>query len=125
MPTEVPAPTAPPEPPAVETTTPTPVAERPPAAPAAPPVEEKATTTEDPQTVRVMSYLTEEEAHLLDELWLQFRRLPQRPSKSDIMRAALSLAGRDQEALIDVITSQQISTLTRQRSSKVGYRRGR
>jgi hypothetical protein len=79
--------------------------------------------TEEIQTVRVMSYLTEEEAGLLDELWLQFRRLPQRPSKSDIMRAALALAGQDREALIDVITSQQVSTLTRQRSSKIGVRR--
>ena len=89
--------------------------------PVEPPV---ATGGEEPQTVRVMSYLTEDEAGLLDELWLQFRRTPQRPSKSDIMRAALALAGKDREALLDVITTQQISTLTRQRSSKIGSRRG-
>lgn len=118
MPTE--APVAAPAEDTVETPVVEPETESAPAAkPARRAVAKPVATTEDAQTVRVMSYLTEDEAALLDELWLQFRRLPQRPSKSDIMRAALALGGQDRDALIDVITSQQVSTLTRQRNSKI------
>ena len=69
--------------------------------------------------VRVMAYLSEEEADLLDSLWLKLRRHEARPSKSDILRAALTAAARDLDVLTDSISQQRISTLSRQRSSKL------
>jgi hypothetical protein len=68
--------------------------------------------------VRVMAYLSESEAHALDETWLRLRKHPARPSKSDILRAALTLALSEPDALADVLSQQHTSTLSRQRSSK-------
>jgi hypothetical protein len=65
-----------------------------------------------------MAYLSEPEAALLDDLWIQFRRSPQRPSKSDILRAALTLASTHTEELTVTISQQQTNTLSRQRISK-------
>ncbi len=70
-------------------------------------------------TVRVMAYLTAEEAKVLDETWLQLRSHPARPSKSDILRAACALATQDFEQLTAILLKQQVSTLSRQRSSKM------
>jgi thiamine monophosphate kinase len=42
--------------------------------------------------VRVIAYLTAEEAQELEMVWLQMRALAIRPSKADIMRAALKMA---------------------------------
>lgn len=69
--------------------------------------------------VRVMAYLSEEEAELLDALWLSFRRHEKRPSKSDILRAALTTAAQDKEELTDAMSKQRSGTLSRQRSSKM------
>jgi hypothetical protein len=70
-------------------------------------------------TVRVMAYLTEDEARVLDELWFSMRRDPARPSKSDILRASLVLAAQDATRLSGALAQQQNSTLSRQRSSKM------
>ena len=85
---------------------------------AASPGAETAALVAPASTVRVMAYLTPNEAHLLDSLWLALRRSNSRASKSDILRAALTLAGDQQEELASVLTKQQVSTLTRQQSSK-------
>ena len=69
--------------------------------------------------VRVMAYLSEEEADLLDSLWISLRRHEMRPSKSDILRAALTTAALDTEKLTDAMSQQRSSTLSRQRSSKL------
>lgn len=71
------------------------------------------------QTVRVMAYLSPDEARLLDETWLKLRSHASRPSKSDILRAACALAAQDFEALASLLSKQQVSTLSRQRSSKL------
>ena len=68
--------------------------------------------------VRVMAYLSSEEAELLDDLWMQGRKLAQKPSKSDILRAALSLAAVSQEDLTAMLSKQRNNTLSRQRISK-------
>ncbi len=73
-------------------------------------------------TVRVMAYLSSEEARVLDETWLKLRSHPSRPSKSDILRAACALATQDFDTLAKILSEQQAGTLSRQRSSKV--RRG-
>jgi hypothetical protein len=74
------------------------------------------------EVVRVMAYLTSSEGQLLEDLWLGFRRrsssLPQKPSKSDILRAALVLAAADPDALTNAISRQQTNTLSRHRNSK-------
>ena len=70
--------------------------------------------------VRVMAYLTQEEGEVLDELWYRCRRLPARPSKSDILRAAFTLAATDFDRLSAELSLQRISTQSRQRSSKEG-----
>lgn len=69
-------------------------------------------------TVRVMAYLTEDEARLLDDIWFSLRREPSRPSKSDILRAALAVAAADRDHLSSALSEQQHSTLSRQRGSK-------
>lgn len=76
-------------------------------------------TTEVTPTVRVMAYLSTEEARVLDETWLKLRSHPARPSKSDILRAACALATQDFETLTKILSEQQVSTLSRQRSSKI------
>ena len=70
-------------------------------------------------TVRVMAYLSGDEARVLDETWLRLRSHPSRPSKSDILRAACALASQDFDQLARILLEQQSSTLSRQRSSKV------
>jgi hypothetical protein len=98
------------------TSTPLPDAPRPIEANGSPPA-----LKEERQTVvRVMAYLTEEEGEALDEVWLKLRRLPSRPSKSDILRAALAMATADPDRLTAALAEQQVSTLSRQRSSKEG-----
>jgi len=74
-------------------------------------------------TARVMAYLTSEESRLLDELWITRRRQPTRPSKSDILRAALILATQDEKNLDVVLSQQHVSTASRQRSSKAAPQR--
>ncbi len=71
-----------------------------------------------PSSVRVMAYLTPEEGQLLDDLWMTLRRSQTRASKSDILRAALTLAGNQKEELRNVIANQHVSTLIRQRDRK-------
>jgi hypothetical protein len=70
------------------------------------------------KVVRVMAYLTEEEGDLLDRTWLQLRRMPTRPSKSDVLRAALTLAASRPEELGAALSQQRVSTLSRQRGIK-------
>lgn len=65
-----------------------------------------------------MAYLTPEEGQLLDDLWMTLRRSQTRASKSDILRAALTLAGNQKEELRNVIANQHVSTLIRQRDRK-------
>jgi len=65
-----------------------------------------------------MAYLSGEEADILDELWVQQRRQPHKPSKSDILRAALTLASARREELTNILSQQSNSTLSRQRKSK-------
>ena len=74
-------------------------------------------------TTRVMAYLTPDEAKLLDEMWFSRRSTLARPSKSDILRAALALASRAPDDLDVALAEQQSSTLSRQRDSKVPYKR--
>lgn len=69
-------------------------------------------------SVRVMAYLTPDEAASLDALWLALRRRGTRASKSDVLRAALTLAAPREEELANALTQQHVSTLSRQRSSK-------
>ena len=49
--------------------------------------------------VRVIAYLTPEEAQELEMVWLQMRALAIRPSKADIMRAALKMALENSDGL--------------------------
>ena len=49
-------------------------------------------TSDASRPVRVIAYLTNEEAQQLDAVWLQMRMLGIRPSKADIVRAALTIA---------------------------------
>jgi hypothetical protein len=49
--------------------------------------------------IRVIAYLTPEEAQELEMVWLQMRALAIRPSKADIMRAALKMALDNTEGL--------------------------
>jgi hypothetical protein len=65
---------------------------------------------------RVLAYLTPEEAELLDEVWLELRRQPSRPSKSDILRAALTLAAADRAGLATALATQPVGTRSRQRA---------
>lgn len=69
-------------------------------------------------TVRVMAYLTPEEARWLDDLWIEMRRNNSRASKSDILRAALEIAILHRTELTATIEKQQVSTLSRQRGRK-------
>jgi hypothetical protein len=71
-----------------------------------------------------MAYLSQSEAALLDDLWMHYRRSPQKPSKSDILRAALTLASARAEELTATLSQQQTNTLSRQRGSKIQKRRG-
>ena len=57
--------------------------------------------------VRVIAYLTAEEAQELEMVWLQMRALAIRPSKADIMRAALKLALENTESLSTKLVEQQ------------------
>jgi hypothetical protein len=56
--------------------------------------------------VRVVAYLTNDEAQKLDGVWLQMRTLGIRPSKADIVRAALTLAMDNADALGTRLTDQ-------------------
>jgi len=56
--------------------------------------------------VRVIAYLTPEEAQQLEMVWLQMRALAIRPSKADIMRAALKLAMDNTEMLSAKLVEQ-------------------
>lgn len=56
--------------------------------------------------VRVIAYLTPEEAQQLEMVWLQMRALAIRPSKADIMRAALKMAMDNTEALSSKLAEQ-------------------
>ena len=69
--------------------------------------------------VRVMAYLDPNEADILDNIWVKVRRLPSRPSKSDILRAALLFAANKEEEFSSILSQQQNSTLSRQRISKL------
>ena len=69
-------------------------------------------------TVRVMAYLSPTEADTLEELWIEQRRYPHKPSKSDILRAALVLASDKRDELTDLLSQYRDSTLSRQRKSK-------
>lgn len=53
----------------------------------------------DGRTTRVIAYLTPDEAQQLEQVWLQMRAMAIRPSKADIMRAALILAINDPDGL--------------------------
>jgi len=68
--------------------------------------------------VRVMAYLAPDEAVALDDLWMKVRRLPTRPSKSDILRAAFLLAVEKEEELTNILSQQHNNTLSRQRARK-------
>ncbi|MES2462466.1 MAG: hypothetical protein V4671_17935 [Armatimonadota bacterium] len=57
--------------------------------------------------VRVIAYLTAEEAQELEMVWLQMRALAIRPSKADIMRAALRMALENTEGLSTKLVEQQ------------------
>jgi hypothetical protein len=57
--------------------------------------------------VRVIAYLTPEEAQELEMVWLQMRALAIRPSKADIMRAALQMALENTEGLSEKLVQQQ------------------
>ncbi len=57
--------------------------------------------------VRVIAYLTAEEAQELEMVWLQMRALAIRPSKADIMRAALKMALENTEGLSSKLVEQQ------------------
>lgn len=62
---------------------------------------------EDPnRPVRVVAYLTNEEAQQLEQVWLHMRMLGIRPSKADIVRAALVLALDTKEELGEKLRSQ-------------------
>ncbi|MBC8101971.1 MAG: hypothetical protein H7Z41_05220 [Cytophagales bacterium] len=56
--------------------------------------------------VRVIAYLTPEEAQELEMVWLQMRALSIRPSKADIMRAALKMALENTDALSSKLAEQ-------------------
>lgn len=56
--------------------------------------------------VRVIAYLTPEEAQQLEMVWLQMRALAIRPSKADIMRAALKMAMGNVEGLSAQLSEQ-------------------
>ncbi len=101
-----------------QSSTPVPAPEAPSSDPATPAMSEPRATAATPPVVRVMAYLTGEEAEKLDEAWLRLRRLPARPSKSDILRAALMWALDNPDDLDKVLSRQYDSTLSRQRSSK-------
>ena len=49
--------------------------------------------------VRVIAYLTPQEAQELEMVWLQMRALAIRPSKADIMRASLKMALENTDGL--------------------------
>jgi hypothetical protein len=57
--------------------------------------------------VRVIAYLTADEAQELEMVWLQMRALAIRPSKADIMRAALKMALENTEGLSSKLVEQQ------------------
>lgn len=56
--------------------------------------------------VRVIAYLTTDEAQELEMVWLQMRSLAIRPSKADIMRAALKMALENTEGLSSKLIEQ-------------------
>lgn len=53
----------------------------------------------DGRTTRVIAYLSAEEAQQLEAAWLKMRAMAIRPSKADIMRAALIMAIENPDAL--------------------------
>jgi hypothetical protein len=56
--------------------------------------------------VRVIAYLTAEEAQQLEMVWLDMRNLGIRPSKADIMRAALKIAMETTDSLSTKLLEQ-------------------
>ena len=83
--------------------------------------EENAATDESISTsvVRVMAYLSEDEAQMLDDLWLAARRAGARSSKSDILRAALHVSSGHANELNNLLSQQHTNTLSRHRNSKM------
>ena len=77
------------------------------------------TGTADESVVRVMAYLSLDEAETLDELWMTARRQGTRSSKSDILRAALRLSSDHSDELTIILSQQHTNTLSRHRSSKM------
>lgn len=66
----------------------------------------EAAANDTSRPVRVVAYLTNDEAQKLDGVWLQMRTLGIRPSKADIVRAALTLAMDNADALGERLTDQ-------------------
>jgi len=62
---------------------------------------------EDPsRPVRVVAYLTNEEAQQMEQVWLHMRMMGMRPSKADIVRAALLHALDNKESLAEKLKVQ-------------------
>lgn len=62
---------------------------------------------EDPaRPVRVVAYLTNEEAQQMEQVWLHMRMQGLRPSKADIVRAALLYALENKDPLADALKRQ-------------------
>ena len=96
-------------------TAPEPSAVEPPVAPPAKePVKEAAPKGEAAAPVRMMAYLTQEEADALDDLIKAFPR--PRPSKSDVLRAALEMGRSDPEGLKDAYRRLSDTTTSRRDS---------
>jgi len=65
------------------------------------------TAVNENNAVRAIAYLSPEEAQQFEMLWLQMRGLGIRPSKADIMRAALLVAIDNPKLLEAKFTGQQ------------------
>jgi hypothetical protein len=74
---------------------------------AAPGIGGSSATGEDPsRPVRVVAYLTNEEAQQMEQVWLHMRMQGLRPSKADIVRAALLYALENKDPLADALKRQ-------------------
>ncbi len=62
------------------------------------------------RTTRVIAYLSPEEAQELEAVWLQMRAMAIRPSKADIMRAALIMAIENPDSLGKKLLEQMGNT---------------
>lgn len=69
--------------------------------------------------VRVMAYLSEDEAETLDNLWMAARRSGTRSSKSDILRASLRFSADHVNELNIILSQQHTNTVSRHRNSKM------